>query len=246
MADADTEYNIRIHRAPNPTSTESENIEAWGVHHFKFHALLGYQPRSSSAPPSVHHLAEITLLRSMAPRVPVEVAERAIDQLADDHRSLRNCALVCRQWLPRTRLYLFREVVLTTYQQLYMLCSILQSTSTLRHLVQVVRVDMGKELINTQHPLLPSQDDISRPSPTLGFCHICDSVVLALLPYLPSVRRIHLGGLPTQQHIISLTMRSITLATLRRYSLIDELRLSYLYFDSAIHFSRVLLAFPSL
>ncbi|RPD68405.1 hypothetical protein L226DRAFT_447118, partial [Lentinus tigrinus ALCF2SS1-7] len=45
-----------------------------------------------------------------SPRVPLEVAENIIDQLSDDVRTLRSCALTCRGWLPRSRYQLMSSI----------------------------------------------------------------------------------------------------------------------------------------
>lgn len=45
--------------------------------------------------------------------IPPELHDQTIDHLCDDKSALRSCALVCRSWLPRSRLHLFQSVRLT-------------------------------------------------------------------------------------------------------------------------------------
>ncbi|KAI0654467.1 hypothetical protein C8Q70DRAFT_521308 [Cubamyces menziesii] len=43
--------------------------------------------------------------------LPCDIAYLIIDQLHDDGAALKACALVCREWLPRSRYHLFRDLV---------------------------------------------------------------------------------------------------------------------------------------
>ncbi|KAI0334067.1 hypothetical protein GY45DRAFT_144269 [Cubamyces sp. BRFM 1775] len=45
------------------------------------------------------------------PLLPSDVAYLVIDQLHDDGQTVKTCSLVCREWLPRSRCHLFRDVV---------------------------------------------------------------------------------------------------------------------------------------
>lgn len=49
---------------------------------------------------------------SMAPILPPELCDGIIDCLFDDRRSLKQTALTCRSWLPRSRKHLFESVKL--------------------------------------------------------------------------------------------------------------------------------------
>ncbi|OCH89027.1 hypothetical protein OBBRIDRAFT_694338, partial [Obba rivulosa] len=42
----------------------------------------------------------------MSPEIPIELHEYIIDFLWDDLSTLRNCALVCRDWRPTCRYHL--------------------------------------------------------------------------------------------------------------------------------------------
>jgi len=52
------------------------------------------------------------------PRLPVEMLDHVVDHLHDTKRALRNCCLVSRSWIPRTRKHLFVEVKLQTKKHL--------------------------------------------------------------------------------------------------------------------------------
>ncbi|KAI0713960.1 hypothetical protein C8Q76DRAFT_593011, partial [Earliella scabrosa] len=71
-------------------------------------------------------------------RVPLEVAEQIIDQLHDNAPTLRSCALVCSGWLPRSRVYLFREVKFASLRQLHSLVHVLRGNPALGGMIQVV------------------------------------------------------------------------------------------------------------
>lgn len=49
-----------------------------------------------------HHMSDL--------HIPQEICERIIDLLYDQPRTLRQCCLVSRSWVPRTRKYLFCDV----------------------------------------------------------------------------------------------------------------------------------------
>jgi hypothetical protein len=44
------------------------------------------------------------------PHLPAEILDHVVDQLHDAHDVLRNCCLVSKSWIPRTRKHLFAEV----------------------------------------------------------------------------------------------------------------------------------------
>ncbi|KAJ7057007.1 hypothetical protein C8F01DRAFT_1153047 [Mycena amicta] len=51
----------------------------------------------------------------MEPRIPSEISDMIIDHLHDDVSALRQCALVCKEWLPAARLHIFSVVHLSLY-----------------------------------------------------------------------------------------------------------------------------------
>ncbi|KAI0794184.1 hypothetical protein C8Q74DRAFT_561933 [Fomes fomentarius] len=179
----------------------------------------------------------------MPTAVYLEIAERIIDELADDERSLRNCALVCQGWVPRSRSYLFREVHITTLKQLYALCCVLRSTSTLRTVVRVVRIARPNP---THTATIDSSATSDHPAEsTTHFLNesVLDSAVVALLSYLPNLLCWHLDALKgSLRGYLSVSARA--LAAFPQYAALQELRLSFLEFDSSYQLYKLLRGFP--
>ena len=50
--------------------------------------------------------------------LPCELLDHIVDLLRDNYTSLRNCCLVSKSWIPRTRRYLFAEIDLPTKKRL--------------------------------------------------------------------------------------------------------------------------------
>ncbi|EKM55204.1 uncharacterized protein PHACADRAFT_120331 [Phanerochaete carnosa HHB-10118-sp] len=50
----------------------------------------------------------------VGPMLPPELFDETLDHLWDDTNALRTCSLVCRDWVPTTRLHLFRTVRLSS------------------------------------------------------------------------------------------------------------------------------------
>jgi hypothetical protein len=59
----------------------------------------------------VTSLAETTM---SDPRLPAEMLDHIIDHLHDTRDALRNCCLVSKSWIPRTRKYLFADIKFPT------------------------------------------------------------------------------------------------------------------------------------
>ncbi|KZT07929.1 uncharacterized protein LAESUDRAFT_650393, partial [Laetiporus sulphureus 93-53] len=45
-----------------------------------------------------------------SPRLPPKICDYILDYLWDDHKTLKVCSLVTREWLPTTRRHLFHSV----------------------------------------------------------------------------------------------------------------------------------------
>ena len=52
------------------------------------------------------------------PRLPAEILDHVVDHLYDANHALRNCCLVSKSWIPRTRQYLFVDINLRTREHL--------------------------------------------------------------------------------------------------------------------------------
>ncbi|KAI1785428.1 hypothetical protein LXA43DRAFT_847041, partial [Ganoderma leucocontextum] len=69
---------------------------------------------------------------------PVEVQEHVIDRSAVDVLTLRNCALTCRVWLPRSRLHLFSTIRISTQEDIYSFCDLLDAEPDRRMMVRSI------------------------------------------------------------------------------------------------------------
>ncbi|KAI0762340.1 hypothetical protein C8Q74DRAFT_144930 [Fomes fomentarius] len=76
--------------------------------------------------------------------IPIEIQEIAIDVLGDayDPSSLRACSLVCRAWLPRSRLNLFRSISLHPGRSLDNLFDLFQEKPFFRSVVERISVSL--------------------------------------------------------------------------------------------------------
>ena len=52
------------------------------------------------------------------PRLPAEILDHVVDHLYDAEDTLKNCCLVSKSWVPRTRKHLFTRIALRTEQNL--------------------------------------------------------------------------------------------------------------------------------
>ncbi|KAH9933315.1 uncharacterized protein B0H18DRAFT_1101996 [Fomitopsis serialis] len=79
-----------------------------------------------------------------APRLPPELFDAIIDHLHDDRHTLATCALVCRGWLPASRMHNFHELSIHRYSISQQPCELLcDSTSTVLPYVRRLRLDLG-------------------------------------------------------------------------------------------------------
>ena len=52
------------------------------------------------------------------PLLPTEILDQVVDHLHDEEPALRNCCLVSKSWIPRTRTHLFADIKLQTQRKL--------------------------------------------------------------------------------------------------------------------------------
>ncbi|KAI0693689.1 hypothetical protein C8T65DRAFT_585555 [Cerioporus squamosus] len=81
---------------------------------------------------------------SSTSNVPVEICQHIIDALWDDIGTLRQCALACRAWLPRSRLHIFHSITLRERPNVYAFASVMQRERSIEQLVQRIRIDLEK------------------------------------------------------------------------------------------------------
>ena len=82
------------------------------------------------------------------PRIPIEIAENIIDFIPDA-ATQRHCALVCRSWLPRSRVNIWRKVNLCSLRQVYALRDTLETASEVRSLVHVLDFASEDDMMST-------------------------------------------------------------------------------------------------
>ncbi|PIL25678.1 hypothetical protein GSI_11428 [Ganoderma sinense ZZ0214-1] len=72
---------------------------------------------------------EDSRLQSRHPSLSTEIEENVIDYVysVDDITTLLNCALTCRDWLPRSRIHLFSAIRLSTREDMYSFCDFLDT-----------------------------------------------------------------------------------------------------------------------
>ncbi|KAH9918324.1 uncharacterized protein B0H18DRAFT_882875, partial [Fomitopsis serialis] len=74
------------------------------------------------------------------PQLPVELCEHLLDFVWPDRTTLLSCALVCRAWLPRSRLNLLRQVRLRDSTQAWSLSSFLSRHADCCSSVRVLQI----------------------------------------------------------------------------------------------------------
>ncbi|KAJ7652082.1 hypothetical protein DFH06DRAFT_1206724 [Mycena polygramma] len=83
-------------------------------------------------------------LEGIAHAFPLEIVELVIDHLFDDRENLKTCSLVSFQWVPSSRLHLFRTVTLLNAHSIQTLVELLESPlSTLPHAIRNIYVEVG-------------------------------------------------------------------------------------------------------
>ncbi|TBU33872.1 hypothetical protein BD309DRAFT_855433 [Dichomitus squalens] len=128
---------------------------------------------------------------------PTEIEENLLDLLSDHPQTLRNCALTCRRWLPRSRFHLLRAVSLRTREDLASLCGFLdvdpQCRQWVRSVVMAPIVEKDTQLVLETFPVpslaaLPNLRrweirgaDMSDPSRRRAL--LCHKATLARLGY---------------------------------------------------------------
>lgn len=179
----------------------------------------------------------------MTPSLPIEVEEQIIDYLGSevgpDHKTLASCALTCKAWVPRSRIYLFQRVSILDVERLYGLSSLPFSPS---------------------HPIpdsvqqLWSLESHSEQQPSFG--HL---VPHFLATRLPNVQHLQLGQRPYAGVMSSTTpspelsktekpfpYHATLLPHLARFRNVTRLNLDHYHFDTYSDVRRFIGAFPAL
>ncbi|KAJ6482286.1 hypothetical protein C8R47DRAFT_1133546 [Mycena vitilis] len=97
----------------------------------------------------------------MHPRVPSEMSDMIVDHLHDDVPTLRQCSLVCKEWLPAARFHIFSVVNLSLYSIDQMLELLFYSESPIPQCIRHLSVIEGRggefypEWVNEKFAMVP-------------------------------------------------------------------------------------------
>ena len=147
-----------------------------------------------------------------------EVVVGIIDQLQDDIQALRNCALTCRQFRPRSRFHVLTRIRLNRKDQLESLYELLDRESFLGGFIRSVAISL------------------------------LDVVPLPLLARLPNLSHLRLIGVnPEINPPRNISLHSSTLLCCRQFGTrIRTLSLHHVYFANTMAFTRLLLALQNI
>ncbi|KAH9928037.1 uncharacterized protein BXZ73DRAFT_102542 [Epithele typhae] len=146
-----------------------------------------------------------------SPPLPVEIWDTIIDVLGAEYEyeSVAVCARVCTQWLPRSRLNIWRELYLSTMDQLASVHHALERTPQLRGLVHSVHLH-----------LLPAPGGRQDPA-------LFNSAPVVLLPYLTGVEVWRFEAFRAKSGVPGFRSFSrFSMACFRRYPSIKTLELN--------------------
>ncbi|KAJ7584490.1 hypothetical protein C8J56DRAFT_951149 [Mycena floridula] len=138
----------------------------------------------------------------MTPRIPFETSDVIIDHLHDDMPVLKQCALVCKNWLPAARFHLFSVVHLSLYSIDQMLETIFHPDSHIvpqyiqaLHIIESQGCKFDSTWVNHKLSLVPltSMTNISFLSLTqVNFSGISSPAMAALVDIMPRVTELEL------------------------------------------------------
>ncbi|KAH9938754.1 uncharacterized protein BXZ73DRAFT_44415 [Epithele typhae] len=164
-----------------------------------------------------------------SPRVPIEVIEHIIDELGATEystRALARCIRVHKDWIPRTRVHLWRTLTVSSREQLPGICDTFDRNPTLQSLVKVVRLKPDR--------LVKPDAQRRRPFPV--------TAPIVLLPYLIHIQAWEfLGDWRT-----TFPLRRAMLVSLGQYRDVKRVTLCGVQFKNLFHFYPLLYAFPAM
>ncbi|KAI0672493.1 hypothetical protein C8Q78DRAFT_1027588 [Trametes maxima] len=157
---------------------------------------------------------------------PQEIIDNFIDGCYDDTYTLRQCALTCRAWLPRSRHNLYYRIVLRRHEQLLSLSWSLSSSSELPELVLELVVEMPLETPAT----------------------FVNEVCAVLARQIPRVRKLTVAQprfvYPDARETVQIS--TSTAACISTFASVTHLALMDLLLDSLVDLIRIVKALPSL
>ncbi|KAM5538660.1 hypothetical protein V8D89_007689 [Ganoderma adspersum] len=157
-------------------------------------------------------------------RLPIEIQEHIIDHLVNDVVSLRNCALTCRVWLPRSRSLLLCAFRIATRSSWDAAIDYFQENDRMRPLVRSITM---------------------APAPTERMW-LLGTYPSLLFRMLPNLRRWEIRApVDAEKGMPRVVFHRTTLIQLR-FSPITELHVSSIQFSSLTDFVRLLSSIPLL
>ncbi|TFK85322.1 hypothetical protein K466DRAFT_494989 [Polyporus arcularius HHB13444] len=159
------------------------------------------------------------------PYIPLEVAENIIDQLGEDVRSLRSCALTCRGWNRPARYHLVASILVQSREDLYSIYDYFASNPRMASFVRSLSMS-------------PVSGD-KKPGCLL------EVIPVDLLKLLPGLRRYCIVGLRFY-YSDRIALHATTFIHIKTYLHVEELYLQALRFRTGAELARVLIALPRL
>lgn len=80
------------------------------------------------------------MVQSSGPSLPPELFDETLDHLWDDIKTLRTCSLVCRSWVPTTRLHIFRTVRLSSEAACSQFSTLLENSPAIARCVRKLTI----------------------------------------------------------------------------------------------------------
>jgi len=213
---------------------------------------------------SMGHVAQPKLLRLLAvgpvhtqerlAALPIELCEYIIDIVASmsppDQQTLLSCSLVCRAWLSRSQVHIFRGISLQTPGELRQFVHIIERRFHLGLFVQELRLcpeySAAMLLEMTEHLLAPRLPEVStvaiRP-PTHTSRSSIEFRRSALYSIVDWIQRRPRDMAPSLK-CVNLTYPPQWLGA--RFCSVTVLKLSFIQFDTLTDFGSMLRAFPNL
>ncbi len=168
----------------------------------------------------IHLLIAMSTHREL-PYIPLEVAERIIDQLSGHVDSLRSCALICHGWNHHARYHLMAAICIHSREDAYSIFDYINSNP---HMARFVRsLSMSPEFGDEN-----------------ALC-LLEVLPVDLLKRLPNLQRYSVVGGP---NIVS--FHPTTLIHIKTYLLVEELNLESLQFRTGAELARLLISLPRL
>ncbi|RDX40158.1 hypothetical protein OH76DRAFT_442520 [Lentinus brumalis] len=159
------------------------------------------------------------------PYIPLEVAENIIDQLGEDVRSLRSCALTCRGWNRHARYHLVASILVQSREDLYSIYDYFASKPRMTSFVRSLSMSPG-------------------PGDKKTGC-LLEVLPVDLLKLLPNLRRYCIVGVYGRT-LYRIAFHDTTFIRIKTYLHVEELHLQALRFRTGAELARVLIALPRL